>query len=161
MSQPSLRVTSVTIATPDPRRLAAFYAHLLDRPVTAEEGPRPDEPEPAGWAQIRTAGEVTFNFEYEAQWMEPTWPSEPERQHATEHLDIAVADLDAAVAHAAAVGARLAAGAAAGPRAGDVRSRRAPLLPVPKRLSPFRVSSGRANVGHPKHDRGEAACSFR
>jgi len=108
MSQPSLRVTSVTIATPDPRRLAAFYAHLLDRPVTAEEGPRPDEPEPAGWAQIRTAGEITLNFEYEAQWIEPTWPSEPERQHATEHLDIAVADLDAAVAHAAAVGARLA-----------------------------------------------------
>jgi catechol 2,3-dioxygenase-like lactoylglutathione lyase family enzyme len=108
VSQPSLRITSVTIATPDPLGLAAFYARLLGRPVTAEEGPPPGEPELAGWAQIRTAGEVTLSFEYEAQWTEPVWPSEPGRQHATEHLDIAVSDVDAAVAHAVYAGARLA-----------------------------------------------------
>jgi hypothetical protein len=108
VSQPSLRVTSVTIATPDPLGLAAFYARLLGRPVTTADGPRPGEPELAGWAQIRTAGEVTLSFEYEAQWTEPIWPSDPGRQHATEHLDIAVSDLDAAVAHAVYAGARLA-----------------------------------------------------
>ena len=108
MSGPRLRITSVTIATPHPRRLAAFYARHLDRPVTAVEGPEPGEPDAAGWAQIRAPAEVTLNFEYEAQWTEPTWPSEPGRQHATEHLDVAASDLDAAVAHAVEVGARLA-----------------------------------------------------
>jgi catechol 2,3-dioxygenase-like lactoylglutathione lyase family enzyme len=106
VSQPTLRVTSVTIGTPDPLGLAAFYARLLGRSVTAEHGPRPGEPELAGWAQIRTAGEVTLSFEHEAQWTEPIWPSEPGRQHPTEHLDIAVSDLDAAVAHAVDAGAR-------------------------------------------------------
>ena len=108
MTQPSLRVTSVTIATPDPLHLAAFYSRLLDRPVTAAHGPGPGEPKSAGWAQIRTVGEVTLSFEYEAQWAEPTWPSEPDRQSAIEHLDIAVSDLDAAVTHAVEAGARLA-----------------------------------------------------
>lgn len=49
---------------------------------------------------------MTLSFEHEAQWTEPIWPSEPGRQHPTEHLDIAVSDLDAAVAHAVDAGAR-------------------------------------------------------
>jgi catechol 2,3-dioxygenase-like lactoylglutathione lyase family enzyme len=108
VSEPSLRVTSVTIATPDPLGLTAFYVRLFGRPVTAADGPRPGEPELAGWAQIRTTGEVTLSFEYEAQWTQPTSPSEPGRQHLTEHLAIVAADLDAAVAHAVDAGARLA-----------------------------------------------------
>jgi len=107
---PGLRVTSVTITAPDPRGLAAFYARLLGRPVTTEEPPGPGEPAAAGWAQIRAprgSGEPTLNFEYEARWTAPTWPSEPGRQHATQHLDIHVADLDAACAHAVEAGATL------------------------------------------------------
>ena len=96
MGDVQLQVTSVTITTPDPLSLAAFYARLLDRPVTAEAGPRPGESSTAGWAQIRsTDGSrgLTLNFEYEKQWTPPTWPSEPGEQHATQHLDIRVSDL--------------------------------------------------------------------
>jgi catechol 2,3-dioxygenase-like lactoylglutathione lyase family enzyme len=108
---PRLRVTSVTITAPDPRALARFYARLLGRRVTAEEGPRPDEPPEAGWAQIRAAegsGEVTLNFEYERRWRAPRWPAEPEGVFATQHLDIRVDDLEAAVRHAVEAGATLA-----------------------------------------------------
>ena len=107
----TIQVTSVTITTPDPRALASFYARLLGRPVTEEEGPRPGEPPTAGWAGIsRSEGgtEPSLNFEYERQWAQPIWPSEPGTQHATQHLDIYVSDLDAATEHAIASGATLA-----------------------------------------------------
>ena len=106
-----IRVTSVTIAAPDPLALADFYARLLGRPVSEKEGPRPGEPPTAGWAQIpRAEGstEPTLNFEYERVWTTPTWPSEPGTQHATQHLDIYVTDLEAATAHALRAGATLA-----------------------------------------------------
>jgi catechol 2,3-dioxygenase-like lactoylglutathione lyase family enzyme len=111
MGDVQLQVTSVTITAPDPLALAAFYARLLDRPVTAEAGPRPGDSPTAGWAQIRSTDGSrgpTLNFEYEKQWTTPTWPSEPGEQHATQHLDIRVSDLDAAVEHAVSAGASLA-----------------------------------------------------
>ena len=91
--------------------LAGFYARLLGRPVTSEYGPRTGEPSTAGWAQLRSpqgSGEPTLNFEYETRWTSPVWPSEPGTQHATQHLDIRVNDLDAAVEHAISAGASLA-----------------------------------------------------
>ncbi|ONI69076.1 glyoxalase [Kribbella sp. ALI-6-A] len=106
----SLQVTSVTIMAPDPRALAEFYSRLLGRPVTTSEGPREGHPAADGWAQIRAAegsGEVTLNFEYEEQWKRPRWPAEPGAQNATQHLDIAVDDLDAATQYAVAQGAVL------------------------------------------------------
>jgi|SRR4051812_7868452 len=71
MAEVSLRVTSVTIGSPDPRAHAEFYARLLGRPVTSSEGPRPGYPPEDGWAQVRPiggTGEPTLNFEYEQQW---------------------------------------------------------------------------------------------
>jgi len=79
--------------------------------VTTEASPRPGEPPAAGWAQIRSpdgSRGPTLNFEYEKQWTPPTWPSEPGEQHATQHLDIRVSDLDAAVERAVSAGASLA-----------------------------------------------------
>lgn len=105
---PRMDVTSVTIGAPDPRMLAAFYARLLGWPVAAEEPPRPGSPPEDGWAQVRPPAGVagpTLNFEYEAHYTRPAWPSEAGRQHITEHLDIAVEDLGAAVAWAARAGA--------------------------------------------------------
>jgi len=40
-----------------------------------------------------------------ALYTRPAWPSEPGRQHITQHLDIAVEDLGAAVAWAVRAGA--------------------------------------------------------
>jgi catechol 2,3-dioxygenase-like lactoylglutathione lyase family enzyme len=110
--RPRLEVTSVTIGAPDPRALAAFYQRLLGWTITAEEPARPGCPPEDGWAQLRppegTAG-PTLNFEYEARYVPPAWPSEPGRQHITQHLDIAVTDLDETVAWATGAGATLAA----------------------------------------------------
>lgn len=108
---PWLRVTSVTIGAPDPRELAAFYARLLGWPVTASDPPLPGEPPEAGWAQLRPPpgeGGPRLNFEYEAHYTRPVWPSAAGKQHITGHLDIAVTDLDASVGWALEQGATLA-----------------------------------------------------
>jgi catechol 2,3-dioxygenase-like lactoylglutathione lyase family enzyme len=110
-ASPRLTVTSVTIAAPDPRALADFYSRLLGLPITVIEEPRPGEPATAGWAQISppsgTDG-VTLNFEFEADYAPPTWPSRPGEQQIMEHLDVYVDDLAAATDRAVDVGARLA-----------------------------------------------------
>ena len=108
---PRMDVTSVTVGAPAPRELAAFYARMLDWPVAVEEPARPGFPPEDGWAQVRPRdGRTgpTLNFEYEARYSPPVWPSEAGKQHITVHLDIAVNDLDAAVAWAIESGATLA-----------------------------------------------------
>jgi hypothetical protein len=108
MSKPRMMVTSVTIAAPDPRTLAGFYSRLLDRPVTTSEPPRPGRPSEDGWAQLRpppgTPG-PTLNFEYEVDYVAPTWPSADGEQQIQTHLDIAVEDLAASTAWAVEAGA--------------------------------------------------------
>jgi len=106
-----MRVTSVSIAAPDPRDLAAFYSRLLGIPVTASEGPRPGFPPQDGWAQIRPGaghGGPTLNFEYEAEYAAPVWPSVAGQQQLQTHIDLAVDDLAAAVEWALRSGARIA-----------------------------------------------------
>ena len=108
---PRMDVTSVTIGAPAPRELAAFYARMLDWPIAAEEPARPGFPPEDGWAQLRPpAGKIgpTLNIEYEAEYTPPVWPSEPGKQHITVHLDIAVQNLNTAVAWATEAGATLA-----------------------------------------------------
>ena len=108
---PRLQVTSVTIAAPDPRKLAAFYALLLDTTVRVSEPARPGMPAEDGWAQLRTTGEhgsLTLNFEYEAHHVAPVWPSQGGAQQIQEHLDVWVDDLDDAVTWAQECGAVLA-----------------------------------------------------
>ncbi|MCK2216486.1 VOC family protein [Actinomadura sp. ATCC 31491] len=91
---------SVTVATSRPRELARFYARLLGLAVTTEED---------GWAQIRPpGGGLTLSFEFDRHHARPVWPSEPGRQTATQHLDLQVRDLDAAVRRAVDCGAVLA-----------------------------------------------------
>ena len=110
MARPRLQLTSVTIGTSQPRELAQFYAKLLDWKITALEDPAEGEPANAGWAQIKPPGGTsgpTLNFEFERQFERPVWPAEPETQNATEHLDIWVEDLPAAVEWAVACGAAI------------------------------------------------------
>lgn len=111
MTQPRMRVSAVTIGAPNPRALAAFYARLLGWTVAQEEGPKPGEPPEGGWAQLVPPSHdvgPTLNFEYERVFARPVWPSVAGEQHITEHLDIGVEHLDAAVAWASAAGATLA-----------------------------------------------------
>jgi len=103
-----MMVTSVTIAAPDPRTLAAFYSRLLDWPITASEPARPGHPPEDGWAQLRpprgTPG-PRLNFEYEEDYVAPTWPSAVGEQQIQTHLDIAVDNLAASTAWAVESGA--------------------------------------------------------
>jgi hypothetical protein len=103
---PGVRATSVTVMTPDPLGLAAFYARLLQVEVSATEPPPAGAPEAAGFAQVRTTS-VTLNFEYEEQWSRPVWPAQAGHQSATQHLDLWVEDLQAASAWATDCGATL------------------------------------------------------
>jgi catechol 2,3-dioxygenase-like lactoylglutathione lyase family enzyme len=101
-------VTALTISAPDPRELAGFYARMLGWPIAVEEPGRPGFPPEDGWVQLRPpAGRAgpTLNFEYEAQYTPPVWPSEAGKQHITVHLDIAGEDLEAAAAWAVEAGA--------------------------------------------------------
>lgn len=84
---------------------------MLGWTVVDEDPPDPGAPAESGWAQLRPpTGRTgpTLNFEYEARYVPPVWPSEAWRQQAMEHLDIAVSDLDEAVAWAVDAGAILA-----------------------------------------------------
>lgn len=105
-----LQLTSITIGAPNPRKLAHFYARLLNGEITAEEHSREEEPEQAGWAQVRTSsdfGSITLNFEWESEWRPIVWPSQEQQQHITQHLDILVDDLSEAVVWAVDCGATL------------------------------------------------------
>ena len=107
-AQPRLRATSITIGTAQSHDLAHFYGRLLGVPVTADEPPVPGDPVRGGWAQIRPSPPgpgPTLNFEYEQHFTRPTWPSVHDGQNATQHLDIAVDDLAAAVRWAVEQGA--------------------------------------------------------
>ena len=106
-----MMVTSVTIGAPDPRALADFYSRLLEWRITAADPPRPGQPPEDGWAQIAPpdgAPGPTLNFEYETDYVAPTWPSVRGEPQIQEHLDIAVNDLEASVTWAVEVGATLA-----------------------------------------------------
>lgn len=106
--RPFLELTSITIACPAPRDLAAFYSRLLGSEVSASEPAPAGGPEQAGWAQVSTAN-LTLNFEFERQWTPPEWPAVAGHQFASQHVDIWVHDLDAAVGWALSCGATLAA----------------------------------------------------
>ena len=54
------------------------------------------------------SGGTGLSFQAESEYREPTWPERIQGQDKMLHLDIRVDDLDAAVAHALAAGARLA-----------------------------------------------------
>jgi catechol 2,3-dioxygenase-like lactoylglutathione lyase family enzyme len=112
MSQrPVMQVAAVTIGAPDPQALAAFYERMLGWVLVTDEGPEPGDPPQAGFAQLRPPpGETgpTLNFEFERHHVPPVWPTVAGEQHITEHLDIAVEDLNETVAWAVTAGATLA-----------------------------------------------------
>jgi catechol 2,3-dioxygenase-like lactoylglutathione lyase family enzyme len=100
MAQPQMRISATVLGAPDPQALGAFYARLLGWTVVTNE--------PA-WVMVRPpSGGTGLSFQHEPDHVPPVWPSAPGEQQMMSHLDIAVEDLDAAVAWAREAGARLA-----------------------------------------------------
>lgn len=112
MNRPSaMRVGAVTIAAARPRMLAHFYSEVLGWPYVREEAPPAHQPPDGGYAIVcppeGVAG-LALNFEYDAHYRRPVWPTAEGEQIPTQHLDVGVDDLDSAVTWAIECGATLA-----------------------------------------------------
>ena len=80
--------------------MADFYGRLLGWEVSISE---------PNWVLMRDPkGGTGLSFQAESGYREPIWPEQANGQDKMLHLDIKVDDLDAAVAHAVASGARVA-----------------------------------------------------
>jgi predicted enzyme related to lactoylglutathione lyase len=87
------------IEAPDPKALAAFYSELVDWPMVHAE---------PGTAILKPQDSVYMVFQLAKDYVAPVWPAAPGDQRTMMHLDIQVEDLEAAVADAVRLGARLA-----------------------------------------------------
>jgi catechol 2,3-dioxygenase-like lactoylglutathione lyase family enzyme len=95
-----MRISATVLDAPDPPELGAFYAQLLGWDVTSSD---------ATWTMVRPPnGGTGLSFQFEPHYLPPVWPGVRGEQLMMSHLDIAVEDLDAAVAWALEAGARLA-----------------------------------------------------
>jgi catechol 2,3-dioxygenase-like lactoylglutathione lyase family enzyme len=100
MTRPSVQLTATVIGTPDPHRLAGFYAELLGWEVRLEE---------EDWVTLRDPkGGAGLSFQAEQLHRRPVWPGNTVDQQMMMHLDFEVDDLQAASAHALSLGATLA-----------------------------------------------------
>lgn len=111
MARQQMTVGAVTIAAARPRELAHFYGDLLGSEVSVEEPAPPGKPPEDGWAQITPPAGVSglaINFEFDDHYRRPVWPSVPDLQSASQHLDIEVQDIEEATAWAIKQGAVLA-----------------------------------------------------
>ena len=97
---PGFSLTAAVLGTPDPQGLARFYQRVLGWPL------HDDDPE---WATLRPVdGGTGLSFQREEDHVPPVWPAGPGDPQMQVHLDIAVDDLDAAVAVAVEAGATVA-----------------------------------------------------
>jgi catechol 2,3-dioxygenase-like lactoylglutathione lyase family enzyme len=95
-----MRLKATVLDATDARRLARFYSDLLGWPVDADED---------GWVTLLDpAGGAALSFQTEPLYARPVWPAVEGAPQMAAHLDIAVDDLDAAVARAVELGAAVA-----------------------------------------------------
>jgi catechol 2,3-dioxygenase-like lactoylglutathione lyase family enzyme len=100
MTPPSFRLQTICIDCADAHEIADFYGRLLGWDVTISE---------PNWVLMQDpAGGTGLSFQADPRYRQPTWPERADAQDKMLHLDIKVDDLDAAVDHAMASGARLA-----------------------------------------------------
>jgi catechol 2,3-dioxygenase-like lactoylglutathione lyase family enzyme len=91
----------VVIDAADARALADFYVRLL--------GWRVDKDEDGAFVTVAPPSGVAYlAVQRSPEYVAPVWPPVDGRQQMMMHLDVEVADLDAAVADASGMGARLA-----------------------------------------------------
>ncbi len=88
------------LEAPDPQALADFYAAVLGWPVAQRD---------EHGAAIQVADTNSFiSFQEAETYVPPVWPAEPGGQLMMMHIDVAVDDVEAAVAAAQELGATLA-----------------------------------------------------
>lgn len=92
------QLASISLDCPDPDQLAVFYSRLLG----LEEAFATDD---RGVIALAGAGPMLTLMRAE-HYVAPSWPAGP--QHQQMHLDVAVENLNQAVAAAVSVGARVA-----------------------------------------------------
>jgi len=91
----------VVLDAPDARVLAHFYARLLGWQTFNESD---------DWTDLAPSEDAGYNlaFATENNYVRPVWPTEESKPQMSIHLDLAVDDLDEALAHALGAGAELA-----------------------------------------------------
>jgi catechol 2,3-dioxygenase-like lactoylglutathione lyase family enzyme len=95
-----LTLAATTLSSPQPRRLADFYARLLGWPVAVTKD---------GWVELAAPdGGAGLSFHDEQAYEPPVWPARSGRPQMQAHLDIEVSDLELGVTHAVALGASVA-----------------------------------------------------
>jgi predicted enzyme related to lactoylglutathione lyase len=88
------------LEAPDARSLARFYSELLGWSMASEE---------PSFATVAPGNGVAYiGFQTSPKYVPPVWPPEDGRQQMMMHLDVGVGDVEAAVADAVEIGARLA-----------------------------------------------------
>jgi catechol 2,3-dioxygenase-like lactoylglutathione lyase family enzyme len=90
----------VVLDSPDPRRLAHYYADLLGWEISKEDD--------SGAAFAPRDGVAYISTQLSPDYVRPTWPNVDGSQQMMLHLDFEVSDLEAAVAHAIELGGQLA-----------------------------------------------------
>jgi catechol 2,3-dioxygenase-like lactoylglutathione lyase family enzyme len=96
-----LRWASICIDCADADELAGFYGRLLGWEVASRDN---------GWVALRDPeGGRSLLLQSESWYRPPVWPERPGEQAKMLHLEIQADDVEAAVAHAVAAGATVAA----------------------------------------------------
>ena len=90
----------VTLEAPDPHALLVFWSAIFDKPIWRE-----DE---SGGSLDFGEGVASLSVQRAEVYEPPVWPPEPGRPGMQLHLEVEVTDLEAAVAHAVELGARVA-----------------------------------------------------
>jgi catechol 2,3-dioxygenase-like lactoylglutathione lyase family enzyme len=91
----------VVIEAPDAQALADFYVRLLGWRIDRDDG--------GDFVTIAPPSGVAYlGIQRSPEYVPPVWPAAEGHQQMMMHLDVEVADRDAAVADAVAMGARLA-----------------------------------------------------
>ncbi|MFC6707144.1 VOC family protein [Flexivirga alba] len=98
MSTPIGRLASISLDCPDAERLARFYGSLLGM---TEAMSRPDRS-----LIVLADGSFSVTMMQVDNYTPPVWPDGPQQQQI--HLDVCVAELDAAVRSAVDLGAEVA-----------------------------------------------------
>ncbi|MFL6123792.1 VOC family protein [Actinophytocola sp.] len=96
----TMSYTATVLDAPDARELADFYRRLLGW-ETVDDSP--------DWVTLREpGGTARLSFQTEKLYRRPAWPAAADAQLMMAHLDIAVDDLRAELAHAVEEGAEVA-----------------------------------------------------